>query len=330
MAWQRYRAWDIAFCSFGNVVSTGQQRHLESEDALQLCQGDTPLEMSEKIGDSWRRRSETEKLVFVTSAWEIHKHLLLGGPLNECLFLLFAKKEKTVIPCDEKSFCLRLIRAGIFHALEIGMGFVAPRMIKPLIDNLDSAPSTSLVYAAGVALGPIIVSLSNSQFDMTSNRIGYRCTGGYTCFVFNKILRLSQTSLASYGQGKLVNIMQVDTQRVSRAFFFFFYLWSMPLMLIGTLILLFDMLGWACLMPIFVMFCTYKFNSLLTTRLMTLGAGLNRCRDHRVKLFTEVLHALRLCDPAGDGSRGVGGVGLWLSKTMDWLTWRLDWLTCMV
>ncbi|CAK9068911.1 unnamed protein product [Durusdinium trenchii] len=263
MAWQRYRAWDIAFCSFGNVVSTGQQRHLESEDALQLCQGDTPLEMSEKIGDSWRRRSETEKLVFVTSAWEIHKHLL--------------------------------IRAGIFHALEIGMGFVAPRMIKPLIDNLDSAPSTSLVYAAGVALGPIIVSLSNSQFDMTSNRIGYRCTGGYTCFVFNKILRLSQTSLASYGQGKLVNIMQVDTQRVSRAFFFFFYLWSMPLMLIGILILLFDMLGWACLMPIFVMFCTYKFNSLLTTRLMTLGAGLNRCRDHRVKLFTEVLHALRLC-----------------------------------
>lgn len=90
--------------------------------------------------------------------------------------------------------------------------------------------------------------------------------------------------------------MQVDTQRVSRAFFFFFFLWSMPVMLIGALVLLFQMLGWACLMPVLVMFATYKFNQLLTTRLMTLGAGLNRCRDNRVKLFTEVLHALRLCN----------------------------------
>lgn len=263
MAVLRYRAWDIAFRSFGQVVGTGQQRQLEPEDALQLCAGDDPLQMCETIGDSWKRRFETEKIVFVTSSWEIHKRFLL--------------------------------RAGFFHALEIGLGFVAPRMIQPLIDNLDSAPSTSLVYAACVALAPIIAGLCNSQFDMTSNRIGYRCTGGYTCFVFNKILRLSQTSLASYGQGKLVNIMQVDTQRVSRAFFFFFYLWSMPVMLIGALVLLFQMLGWACLMPVFVMFCTYKFNQLLTTRLMTLGAGLNRCRDNRVKLFTEVLHALRLC-----------------------------------
>ena len=261
-----YRAWDIAFCSFGTVISTGQQRNLEADDALHLCQGDDPLPMCQRIEDSWNRRFETEKVVFITSSWEIHKRLLL--------------------------------RAGFFHALEISLGFVAPRMIKPLIDNLESSPSKSLMYAAGVAFAPIIVSLANSQFDMTSNRIGYRCTGGYTCFVFNKILRLSQTSLASYGQGKLVNIMQVDTQRVSRAFFFFFYLWSMPVMLIGALILLFQMLGWACLMPVFVMFCTYKFNQLLTTRLMTLGAGLNRCRDNRVKLFTEVLHALRLCNLA--------------------------------
>lgn len=258
-----YRAWDIAFCAFGSVISTGQERPLEPEDALFLCHGDAPLTQSQKLGESWQRRYETEKIVFIGSAWEIHKNLLL--------------------------------RAGFFHACEIGLGFVAPRLIQPLIDNLETSPSSSLVYAVAVALAPIMMSLCNSQFDMISNRIGYRATGGYTCFVFNKILRLSTTSLTSYGQGKLVNIMQVDTQRVSRAFFFFFYLWSMPVMLIGALVLLFQMLGWACLVPVLVMFATYKFNQLLTTRLMTLGAGLNRCRDSRVKLFTEVLHALRLC-----------------------------------
>eukprot|EP00438_Fugacium_kawagutii_P029859 Skav235138 [mRNA] locus=scaffold321:411514:413166:- [translate_table: standard] len=263
MARQSFRAWDIAFCSFGRVISTAQQKHLEPEDALFLCNGDTPLEMCTEIGETWDQLSETEPMVFVKSAWRIHKKLL--------------------------------IRAGGFHVLQICLGFVAPRMIKPLIDHLDSPPSTSLVYAAAVALAPVVVSLCDSQFDMTSRRIGYRCSGGYTCFVFNKILRLSQTSLARYGQGKLVNIMQVDTQRISNSFYFFFYLWSMPVVLIGSLVLLFQMLGWACLMPVFVMFCTYKFNALLTTRLMTLSKGLNRCRDNRVKLFTEVLHALRLC-----------------------------------
>ena len=269
MAVLRYRAWDIAFRSFGQVVGTGQQRQLEPEDALQLCAGDDPLQMCETIGDSWKRRFENEKIVFGTSSWEIHKRFLL--------------------------------RAGFFHALEIGLGFVAPRMIQPLIDNLDSAPSTSLVYAACVALAPIIAGLCNSQFDMTSNRIGYRCTGGYTCFVFNKILRLTNVFGILWSR-KIGEHYASWYSKSFQSLLFFFYLWSMPVMLIGALVLLFQMLGWACLMPVFVMFCTYKFNQLLTTRLMTLGAGLNRCRDNRVKLFTEVLHALRLCAMAAKGA----------------------------
>ena len=185
---------------------------------------------------------------------------------------------------------------------------MAPRLIKPLIDNLESSPETSLSYALGIALAPAVVTLANCHFDITANRIGFRHSGGYTCQVFNKILRLSQESFVSYGQGKLLNIMQVDTSRVSRSFFWY-YLISMPVLLVGALIMLFQMLGWACFVPILVMLATYKFNQLLTTRLMTLGsghalraflslfsgAGLNRCRDNRVKLFTEVLHALRLC-----------------------------------
>ncbi|CAJ1362652.1 unnamed protein product, partial [Effrenium voratum] len=59
--------------------------------------------------------------------------------------------------------------------------------------------------------------------------------------------------------------------------------------------MLFGMLGWACLMPVFITFLTYKFNQILTKQLMILGAGLNRARDQRVKLLTEVLHAVRLC-----------------------------------
>ena len=177
----------------------------------------------------------------------------------------------------------------------ISFSLVAPRLIKPLIDNLESSPETSLSYALAIAFAPAVVTIANCHFDMTANRIGYRHSGGYTCQVFNKILRLSQESFVSYGQGKLLNIMQVDTSRVSRSFFFWYYLVSMPILLIGALIMLFQMLGWACFVPILVMLATYKFNQLLTTRLMTLGAGLNRCRDNRVKLFTEVLHALRLC-----------------------------------
>ncbi len=144
-----YRAWDIAFCAFGRVISTGQERPLEPEDALFLCHGDAPLPQSQKLGDSWQRRYETERIVFIGTAWEIHKNLLL--------------------------------RAGFFHACEIGLGFVAPRLIQPLIDNLESSPSSSLVYAVAVALAPIMVSLCNSQFDMISNRIGYRATGQEFC-----------------------------------------------------------------------------------------------------------------------------------------------------
>lgn len=39
-----------------------------------------------------------------------------------------------------------------------------------------------------------------------------------------------------------------------------------------------------------------RFNQILTKQLMILGAGLNRARDQRVKLLTEVRVQLFLCD----------------------------------
>ncbi|CAE7257937.1 ABCC9, partial [Symbiodinium microadriaticum] len=177
---------------------------------------------------------------------------------------------------------------GVFHAIELSVGFVSPLLIRPMIDNLDkSSLSVGLMYAIALALGPALQNVCSSQFSFLGRQVGLRCKGGASCLVFDKIVRLSQPSFAAYGQGKLSNLIQVDTSRLQDFFYFLTFLWSMPFMFVIGMSLLFNMLKWAAFVPIVIMVATYRFNKLLTKRLMTLSSKLNRARDERVKIVTE-------------------------------------------
>eukprot|EP00930_Biecheleria_cincta_P034402 TRINITY_DN23780_c0_g1_i1.p1 TRINITY_DN23780_c0_g1~~TRINITY_DN23780_c0_g1_i1.p1 ORF type:complete len:1507 (+),score=289.06 TRINITY_DN23780_c0_g1_i1:550-4521(+) len=112
--------------------------------------------------------------------------------------------------------------------------------------------------------------------------------------VFEKVLRLSQPAAASYGPGTLLNIMQVDTFRFQFCFFHLNFMWSMPVMLSIGVALLYRNLGISAFVPLVVMASMYPLNRFLVRRLMDISRSVSKARDARVKIITEVLHAIRL------------------------------------
>eukprot|EP00449_Zooxanthella_nutricula_P065361 CAMPEP_0198567006 /NCGR_PEP_ID=MMETSP1462-20131121/104104_1 /TAXON_ID=1333877 /ORGANISM="Brandtodinium nutriculum, Strain RCC3387" /LENGTH=222 /DNA_ID=CAMNT_0044298047 /DNA_START=33 /DNA_END=698 /DNA_ORIENTATION=+ len=121
-----------------------------------------------------------------------------------------------------------------------------------------------------------------------------RTWGATSCMVFEKSLRLSQPAAASYGPGAVTNIMQVDSARFDFAFFHLNFIFSMPLMLVLGVVLLYRNLGIAAFTPLLVMGVMFPLNKMLVKRLMNLSRETSIARDARIKVLMEVVHAVRL------------------------------------
>lgn len=191
---------------------------------------------------------------------------------------------------------------SLFHLLEILNGFISPIVIKNMVKYVESEDKNilwGLFLATLFFLAPLSQSLLSSHFILRTRRVGIRCYSASACMIFDKTLRLSQASASKYGAGAIVNIAQVDSGRFDQAVFFANFLWSMPLQLLIALSLLFFYLGPSALTPLIAMFLMMPVNNYVVKKMMTLSRNTNKLRDARVKVLTEVVHAVRLIKMLG-------------------------------
>jgi len=265
-----FHLFDIMFSTFGSVLKRGIEHTLQEEDTIDLMPSEVPHVTRDLLGEAWERRKRSGRPSLSWSIWDTYKGMLLV--------------------------------TGIVHVFDIGLLFVSPPLISALITELEtgsSSISTGIACALGLCVCPIIQLMASNHFEMGTRRLGMRCMGGMSCLLFEKIVRLSQPANTLYGPGKLANIMQVDTARFMDCFFFVHFLWSMPMMLLLACAMTYQQLGWAAIMPLVIMAAMYPLNKTMVKNLMTLTQDISKRRDARVKVITEVLHAVRLCKMLG-------------------------------
>lgn len=189
------------------------------------------------------------------------------------------------------------LASAFFHFFEILLNFVSPILIKDILEYIDSEKQ-DLRYALFLAVAffstPFLQSVLASHFGIHARRLGFRAQGATSCMVFEKILRLSQPVASSYGPGTLINIMQVDTFRYQWCYVHLNFMWSMPVMLLIGVALLYRNIGISAFVPLVVMASMFFLNRFLVRRLMEISRSVSKARDARVKIVTEVLHAIRL------------------------------------
>jgi ABC-type multidrug transport system fused ATPase/permease subunit len=96
-----------------------------------------------------------------------------------------------------------------------------------------------------------------------------------------------------WGNGRIVNLMSVDTYRVDQACGLFHIIWTAPLACVGTLVLLlinltYSALAGFALLVIGMPLLTRAIKSLIMRR-----KGINKITDQRVSLTQEILQAVR-------------------------------------
>ncbi|CAF1543369.1 unnamed protein product, partial [Didymodactylos carnosus] len=119
--------------------------------------------------------------------------------------------------------------------------------------------------------------------------VGLRFRSATTGIVYRKSLKLSSSSKQSSTTGEIVNLMAIDAQRFQDLTSYIHILWSGPMQIIISLVLLYDIMGYSIVPGVFLLLTMIPLNlyiQRIQKKLTTKQMGL---KDQRIKTMNEVL-----------------------------------------
>lgn len=96
-----------------------------------------------------------------------------------------------------------------------------------------------------------------------------------------------------WGNGRITNLMSVDTYRIDQASALFHMIWTAPISLVLTLILLLVNLSYNALAGFALLIIGAPLLTVVIRRLLARRKAINKITDQRVSLTQEILHAVR-------------------------------------
>ena len=96
-----------------------------------------------------------------------------------------------------------------------------------------------------------------------------------------------------WSNGRIVNLMSVDTYRIDQAFGWFHMLWVTPIMLVVTIVLLLINLTYSALVGIALFFISVPVMGMAVRAMFQRRRKVNKITDQRITLIQEVFQAIR-------------------------------------
>ena len=253
------------------IFRTGNQRQLNEADLYKLPNAETVARV--------QGRFERE--------WELEQERV--GPDGEVRFGLVLRNV----------FSFHFWVAGILKFLNDVLGLCLPIILNFLLLFLEDEDGDSWPEWSGWVLLSVLVGTSfmkalvENQFFYQVTRISLQIRSAVASAVFNKSLRLSSLSRNTSTTGEIVNLMQLDAERLSILVLQLHILWSGAFQIIGYMTQLFFYLGPSALagvlaMPIFIVIQGYFMK-----KQETLRKGQVKETDTRVKHMNELLQGIR-------------------------------------
>lgn len=196
-----------------------------------------------------------------------------------------------------KAFWPRLLLASSFKLSANLLTFASPILLGKIIDFVSSNTEPNwrgLFYAVSL----FFLSMTQSIFE---NREQYLTHSNVmlvkTCLTtatYQKTLRLSNQGRKQYTTGEIVNLMSVDAQKIADFVQSVNSLWSAPMQLTISMVMLYQQLGVAIFAGLAVMVVNIPLNRWITEQLTFFQKRVMREKDKRIKLLSEMIHGIKI------------------------------------
>ncbi|QCD83409.1 putative ABC transporter C family member 15 [Vigna unguiculata] len=192
-----------------------------------------------------------------------------------------------------KSLALNAVLAGV----NTGASYIGPLLITNFVNfllgnNGDSSVRYGLVLAFVFFLAKTVESLSQRQWYFGAQRIGIRVRAALMSLIYSHSLTMK---CAGATQGKIINLINVDVERIGDFCWYIHGVWLLPVQVILALIILYINLGYtpsfaAFGVTILVMVC----NTPLANRQESLHSKIMEAKDSRIKMTSETMKNIRI------------------------------------
>ncbi|XP_077199113.1 ATP-binding cassette sub-family C member 10 isoform X2 [Paroedura picta] len=195
------------------------------------------------------------------------------------------------------AFGLRYYSLGLLKLAGSLLGFSGPLLLNLLVSFMESRQeplSHGVLYALGLFAGSFLGAIMRNQFSYEVNKVMLMVRTAAISAIYQKAIRVSGSSLASFTTGEIVNFMSTDTDRLVNFCLSFHELWSLPFQFAITLYLLYQQVGVAFLGGLALALLLVPINKVVANRIMENNKEMLKHKDTRVKLMTEFLCGMRV------------------------------------
>ena len=205
------------------------------------------------------------------------------------------------------AFFWQIWYGAFLKACSVALTLSVPQLLHMLLHFIEEPtshgrsgndPSEAIWLGYAAAAGMVLVQLFQTQvatqYSFHMARTGMRLRGGLSVLIFEKSLRLSQPAATAIGIGNIVNLMESDCMKLSYSFYSVHNLWSLPVMLVVGIIMLYQQVQWAAFCAFGVMLLLFLPNSYFMAKAWALISVSLKIKDKRVKLLTEYLQGIRI------------------------------------
>ena len=247
------------------VIKAGFDRPLELNDIFELSVAERTSSVSSQFDAAWDRR-KPHLLNAIAEVW--------GSSM---------------------------LKSGLWKLLNDASQFTGPMFMAVIIGVVQNTKysygetlATGMTYAALLFACQVMGAIGEGQYFQLSMRSGMKLKSALISAIFSKSMRLTNAARQATGTGKLTNIMSSDVDSLQAFAEYCHVLWSAPLRIICSLVLLYLQLGAASLAGAAVLIAFLPLQGKLVIWMGKCVKEAQLSTDERLRLVGEAFGGIQL------------------------------------
>nr|ASS36022.1 ABCC10 [Samia ricini] len=218
-------------------------------------------------------------------------------PTSRVLLRPSRRQNVSLLCALHSCFALQFYSIGILKLVSDMTGFAGPLLLNKLVTFVDDNSidqHLGYVYAGGLMIATLVSTLFIVHFNWWMSIISLKMRGAIVSTILKKTLCVTSTELTKvFSVGEITNFMSTDTDRIVNSCPSFHALWSIPLQLLITLILLYQQVGVSFLAGLGFSIVLIPINKVIANKIGDLSTELMKHKDNRVTLISDLLKGIR-------------------------------------
>ncbi|KAK0045854.1 multidrug resistance-associated protein 1-like isoform X1 [Biomphalaria pfeifferi] len=306
----------IVFFWISKLLVHGYRKDLEEKDVFRLNPRDQSNNVVPDFESQWEREKQKAKMrnrlkrkeyKVKTSSFEnpstsaSETSALLQNEIvqfSESQNVNAKKIEASLLKTLVKVFGGPLLISQIFKLLADLLTFVTPMLIEQFISFTQHRRTEREWKGYVLACSFFVVAMLKTclyQYHFhLSMTLGIRIKSAVTAAVYKKALTISNESRKESTVGEIVNLVSVDCQRLQDVTGYLYVVWSMPLMIVLALYMLWGTLGPSSMAGLGVLLFLMPINIWTASKQRTYQMQQMKTKDKRIKIMNEVLNGIKV------------------------------------